>query len=711
MYKYAYLLVLMFLMSGTEGVETGTGFVDRKTCRTDVNYFEVLPGTGYDNLRNVDMGQLVLNSYDSCRLTEDRQYLVPDDVIFFPIKHSEVELFAELFEHWLNYTSVSSKSINAYTSYGPSISGSFSEENESVKKHQVYGKSSTIRVQVRHHLYTVRLNNPTLHPAFKSRVVEIGTHYNDTRMARYLTQLLVRDYGTHVVTAVDVGGIFLQQDHVRNNFVRDHSSDKNEIKAAASAMFWEISAGVGFNTSVNQAILESYLKSRTYSKYQTFGGGPYRVKQTINDWQDGLPNNLVAIDRHGDPLHYMITTNTLPDVPAYMVHIVSDLILEEVERYYEVNKHVGCTNMDSINFNFRANHDDKSCAAPYNNYTFGGVYQKCEMQSKSLTENVCSKLSQKNPLTGDFSCPDGYEAVQLNSGYDFYTITKTNCRERCRFFSFFCKNVCEDIHDTTKFVYRTFWCAATSSVPARSGYLFGGVYTFNMANPLTETNECPNTFLPLRMGVELFACVSSDYELGYRYSIPFGGFFSCSAGNPLALPGSNTYVSDSISKESSDISSTFIRETGPGGWPKRCPTGYSRHLATIDNDCEIDFCVEEKALSYLGLPPIQRPPYSRKPLGNYTAIETMFNQPTNITNSAGYGSMPDDNQEMYGDKDKNDTQNTIIVLSLLSAILISILIAIAMMYRRNRRRSRSSLSPTTSNEGNTGVSEDTELLG
>jgi hypothetical protein len=33
----------------------------------------------------------------------------------------------------------------------------------------------------------------------------------------------------------------------------------------------------------------------------------------------------------------------------------------------------------------------------------------------------------------------------------------------------------------------------------------------------------------------MYVCISDDYELGAQYSIPFGGFMSCSAGNPLAM--------------------------------------------------------------------------------------------------------------------------------------------------------------------------------
>ncbi|XP_033099776.1 macrophage-expressed gene 1 protein-like isoform X2 [Anneissia japonica] len=567
------------------------------------------------------MGQVVLNSYKTCRFTDDKLYIVPDDVIVIATKQSDVKISSELFEHWLDYTSTSSYSINAHASFPYSlISGSFSDEKESVKKHQVNEKSSTTRVQVRHQLYTARIDNPTLHPTFKSRVLDIGAYdqNNDTRTARYLTQLLVRDYGTHVVTSVDLGGIFLQQDQIKISFVNDPSLEKYQVKAAASALFNRVLAGGGFETTIKNEVLKYYLTNRTSSIYQTFGGNPYKVNQTIKEWQDGLPKNLVAIDRDGDPLHYIVTTNTLPDFPETMVDRISKLIYEEVKRYYEENTYTGCTKMKSPNFNFTANLDDGSCVAPYNNYSFGGVYQTCEAQMGPNAEDFCSNLLQKNPLTGEFSCPAGYEDVQLNTGYHVYTTSRKECKENCFFWVFDCKNSCENVSSSIEAIYKTFWCAATGTVPLESGYLFGGVYsTFSMLNTLTETQGCPNAFLPLRMGAELFVCVSDDYELGYRYSFPFAGFLSCSAGNPLSLPSS---------KRKPPVYSIFefFQTTGSGSWPQECPTGYKKHFAAIDNDCGIDVCIKANVLSRLELPKVYRPPYAQKPSRNSNISETLY---------------------------------------------------------------------------------------
>ena len=69
-----------------------------------------------------------------------------------------------------------------------------------------------------------------------------------------------------------------------------------------------------------------------------------------------------------------------------------------------------------------------------------------------------------------------------------------------------------------------------------SGYLFGGLYSDTVNNVITKAKKCPIKFYPQRFGPkDMYVCISDDYELGAQYSIPFGGFMSCSAGNPLAM--------------------------------------------------------------------------------------------------------------------------------------------------------------------------------
>ena len=118
---------------------------------TTVQRFEVLPGGGWDNLRNKDMGLVSYMNYSLCKTTEDGKFLIPDGVMTIPVKRSRVQTFAELFDHWTSYTSSTSRDININAGLhfsNVNVSGSFSEEFKSVKSRQYHDQSVTTRIQV-----------------------------------------------------------------------------------------------------------------------------------------------------------------------------------------------------------------------------------------------------------------------------------------------------------------------------------------------------------------------------------------------------------------------------------------------------------------------------------------------------------------------------------------------------------------------------------
>ena len=91
---------------------------DPRNCETAVSgqdFFrmEVLPGLGWDNLRNLDQSIVLAFNYSTCKTTNDRKYLIPDDSFVIPLQRSKVDTYSELVSHALNYTSMTSNSINA----------------------------------------------------------------------------------------------------------------------------------------------------------------------------------------------------------------------------------------------------------------------------------------------------------------------------------------------------------------------------------------------------------------------------------------------------------------------------------------------------------------------------------------------------------------------------------------------------------------------
>lgn len=514
---------------------------DHRNCPTakEIYRFEVLPGSGWDNLRNHHMGVVFQKNYSQCKISEDGKFLLPNNVNILPVKNSIVEMFSELYDHWNNYSSATAKSINAEVSAEFkmfSVSGSFSSEFESVKKHQVEDNSVTTRVQIRHDLYIATLQpGSALQPEFKSRLLEIASHlqYNNTQYANFLAQLLIRDYGTHYITSVNAGAILSKVDHLTKAFVSNFEGERSKITAAASASFFGVFGGnfsgkLSYSYSSGRQELDAYTKNIVHSTVYTYGGPPLRVDFSINRWEDQLLDELVAIDRSGDPLHYAITPASLPEITDRLSFRLTATVKAAIDLYYTHNTIKGCTKKDSPNFSFRANYDDGSCEKPTNNYTFGGVYQTCQYIGTQMGD-PCQNLLQPNPLTSQYSCSDGYEAVLIHEGF-----TTERCRTECEDCGFLwlftcCKKYCGYAY------YLTYWCFATGEVPPNTGYLFGGLYSDAVNNPVTQAHSCPLKFYSLRIGTTIRVCVSDDYELSYEQSVPFGGFFSCRAGNPLGV--------------------------------------------------------------------------------------------------------------------------------------------------------------------------------
>lgn len=153
------------------------------------------------------------------------------------------------------------------------------------------------------------------------------------------------------------------------------------------------------------------------------------------------------------------------------------MIKEAVGRYYKANTIIGCMKRASRNFNMLANVPSEGCEAPTYNYTFGGVFQSC-----TGNEQLCDEVKVVNPMTGEYTCPVGFEAVPLWSRV------------------FKCKHSYASPSDCAK--YDLYWCAS-HRLPNENTlrtYLFGGVFNNLMSNPLTGTQSCPPNYFPLKMG-------------------------------------------------------------------------------------------------------------------------------------------------------------------------------------------------------------------
>ncbi|XP_051964450.1 macrophage-expressed gene 1 protein-like [Xyrauchen texanus] len=575
-----------------------------RECRkiSTLTALEVLPGGGWDNLRNLDMGRVMNLSYAQCQTTEDGVYLIPDEVFVIPQKVSGIETNSEIITSWLEQKSSTSSSINADASFFSMVNAKFSTENQRMKTHQVKDNSVTARVQVRNHLYTVKaFPDFILDSRFARQAEEIADaiENNQTRQATYLSEKIILDYGTHVITSVDAGATLVQEDYLKMSFVSNSHSDMSSVSASAGFNFFDkVKFDIGAKTSKVTSETSSYQGNITYSIVQSHGGALFYPGITLQKWQESTLNNLVAIDRSGLPLDHFINPSTFPDLPVPTVHKMALSVRQAAERYYKVNIIPGCVNPDSKNFNFQANVDDASCEGPVTNLSFGGIYQKCDPLT-SDGNAMCDELAQQNPATGNYSCRHPYFATLLRSetverGYNHYEC-QSHCH-RCGFLwlSTCCDQTCGDVYRVRRAKIDTFWCSTTEKSPEYSGYLFGGLFGSSLQNPLTKSNGCPpNFFAQHILSNGMMVCLSNDYETGTRFSVPFGGFFSCQSGNPLAKGES------------------------------RCPPQFSQHLAAISDGCQILYCVQSGVFTSGQLTPVRLPPFTKPPLVSMIATNTV----------------------------------------------------------------------------------------
>ncbi|TKS78515.1 Macrophage-expressed gene 1 protein [Collichthys lucidus] len=580
-----------------------------RQCRASTNLsiaaLEVLPGGGWDNLRNMDLGRVMNLSYFQCQTTEDGLYLIPDEVFVIPKKETGIETNSEIISSWLEQKSSTSHTINSDISFFSMLNGKFSTENQRMKTHQVKDSSTTARVQVRNFIYTVKAYPDfSLDTRFAQQAKDIADaiENNQTRHADYLSERMVLDYGTHVITSVDAGATLVQEDYLRSTYVSDSQSQSSSITAQAGLNFFDkLKFDISSTNTQQSSSLQTYQSNIQYSLIQSHGGGtPFYPGITLQKWQESTRNNFVAIDRSGFPLPYFINANTIPDLPQPTISKVALRLNQAIERYYKVNTRPGCVDINSKNFNFQANIDDSSCEGPATNLSFGGVYQDC-VQLSSDAGPLCDALAQKNPETGAFSCRPPYSPTLLRSEIRQQSYTTYDCyyeTYRCGFLGLSKCNrqVCQHNYHVRSARINTYWCSVNDGeAPDNSGYLFGGLYSPSLLNPLTNAKSCPQNFIPIKfLSDGQMICVSKDYETATRFSVPFGGLFSCQSSNPLARS------------------------------QRRCPPKFSQHLAAVSDGCEILYCVQSGLFTGGQLLPIHLPPFTKPPLVSMQSTNTVM---------------------------------------------------------------------------------------
>lgn len=578
-------------------------------CRQTLNMsvLGALPGGGWDNLHNVQLGLGLRRDYSLCLTTEDGEYLIPDRVQVVPWWESIVETLTELIDHRVNYTDTWAASINAELSFLPDLNGKFSVDCQNVRKYSLEYQTVTTRVQIHHGIYSVKaLENPDFQPDFLRHLLTLSDHLenNQTREAEYLAEMLVLRYGTHVLTDVEAGAALVQEYQVRRELVDSEARDKINITYAASALFFHaVNAGDGVSCRCRAGFS------------RTSGGTPWPPRCTATV---ACPSTRASPYRSG---RRASATGWRPSVgrarpcrccsswrrcPSSQRPGWRPRVRWAIHRCYAVNTHPRCLKLGAPVFDPQADVDDGSCGGRCRaNFSFGGVFQECEAVSGWHADHLCRAYHIPNPLTGKAFCPANYTASALSQGLKTWSEASPECRQHCRrcwLFFRCCSTACATHEHRNAVRLAASWCAPSgASLPTTAGLLFGGLYSPGNPNPVTGSQACPSYFYPLTLFGDLKVCVSGDSELGTAQAVPFGGFFSCQAGNPLA---------GLVKGQSPGLMKEVFYQDSPTDFPMKCPAGYSQHQAYLSQSL---YCLRAGVLLDQQQTAVRVPPFIPRP--------------------------------------------------------------------------------------------------
>ncbi|VDP73810.1 unnamed protein product [Echinostoma caproni] len=524
---------------------------------------------------------------------------------------------------------------------------------------QGVSKGLIVRTQLRHTRYTVQIMpDSTLQPRLRNRLLDIAAHLKSGNVTAEQIDQFDRgntipiqsrgnptvDYGTHSISSVDAGGLLVKTDILDEDTTSLTQQDRWRVAASASTTFASmLKLNVGGAMTSNQSVAERYNRKSTHSSITSYGGPIFRAYQmNLSEWEQGLDDQLVAIDRSGHPIYELITGRSMPELSEQLVLRLSKTIKSAVQRYYKSNAVIGCMNPGSVFYDHEANVDAEVCSKDDPNQIYesshlplGGVFQTC----KGPTQ-LCDMVAVKNPATGDFTCPRDYLSVQLLSPQVRSCIN--SCKPPSKWGG---QPECEQLCAITV----QYWCALdpslnmTVDLQEDLGLVFGGIYTDKEVNPITHQFSCPEYSWPLVMGRRIRVCLSTDHEMASKHAMRFGGFYSCQYGNPLVslLSMNQTFTTNEQAAVRSWMNSTMRASSAMGTrasqslsgrvadrvfetdnpqigdysslfaslWPRRCPDGYTAHLAAMEDTCQITFCVPANTIQGKRKRYLKRPPF------------------------------------------------------------------------------------------------------
>uniref|UniRef100_A0AC34G590 Macrophage-expressed gene 1 protein n=1 Tax=Panagrolaimus sp. ES5 TaxID=591445 RepID=A0AC34G590_9BILA len=191
---------------------------------------------------------------------------------------------------------------------------------------------------------------------FADRIEQISNaiSQNLTYKAKFISEMIVKDYGTHYISSADTGAIIEQETFIDSNYAFTDATTLDSIRASAAASFgayFHASAeGTHEVTTQNKQTLSKITK---HSKIITNGGPDVNAVLAMSDNGTLQVNNLVSFNHDGDWLYQVVTSRNFPSISTDNIFSVQTLLKNAIELYYKKNTIRGCMDMNAPNYNFQ----------------------------------------------------------------------------------------------------------------------------------------------------------------------------------------------------------------------------------------------------------------------------------------------------------------------------------------------------------------------
>lgn len=541
-------------------------------------------GVSWDSLRNVPMANVYQNVYDKCQRTSEGLYLLPDGVEATELAERHSTIDTRVYESFTDYTKDRSDKFDISLSIlssdpAKSVTASFSKESQSIKKKSTSQSTTILENFYQLKAYELKLGHADkLSDTFKWRVLEINKT-TDPQQVQYLAQLLVRDYGTHIIESAVVGGEVRQLDYLTAEGLKESNIKLDAIKASAAAKFQEKMA-VDFSAERNKQKNETLESSVSFQQSEfTARGGPDITKviaQVVNNSasKQGLTamDHVVPLQRTAKWLHSAIGSPDLGLEPHQVIKVETAIRNASVE-YYKRNTRHGCMDPNLAGFDFSANVNDESkCNNKPHNYTFYGVYAACGGDPEA-----CKRSRIMEQVTGHTNCPPGAKDIKVASPVFFFNGSNIEMQYK------------------KGYEYANLQislCFSDVSLPHYQGQMFGGLFTTTRSNPITRSPSCPGAYTALELKI-LTMCLSEQYATDQRYAISFGGFVSCETEEKNCPNGYTNYFVGTY-----NVLSNKIRQS---------------HWAFYFAGCDLYYCIKPSEIPIFNSTSVERPPFMEVP--------------------------------------------------------------------------------------------------